>query len=333
MGLPQEVVDRIMDALQDDKKTLKACSLTCKAMFASTRHLIHQTLRVTSEISQRIFTPEEKKRYRQGDRRELEFRFLSFMGERGLLKYTRHLNIRIGFNVSPDVLEPHLRYFQSLDRIHTLIVRSYAAALWHNVHNTYFMQFYPTLTTLALYYPGHYRCALHFVLQFPNLENLTLKAPGDECWIGSVVPVPPVVTQRSPLRGHFRCAGLGSWDPKWTKEFAFDLPNGINFRSAEFRDVRREHGQQILDGCADSLEEFTVRTTGNGERSHHLIPSLRLRPKVLIHIFRLVRTGIPPIPGKQVTPIHRSPYPISRLRTGHSILPGMPSDHHFSRFL
>ena len=44
MGLPQEIVDHIMDMLQNDVIALKACSLTCKVMFVSARHLIHHTL-------------------------------------------------------------------------------------------------------------------------------------------------------------------------------------------------------------------------------------------------------------------------------------------------
>ena len=53
MGLPQEVGDRIVDMLQDDGSALRACSLTCKVMFTSTRHLIHQTpLRLEGDQSE-----------------------------------------------------------------------------------------------------------------------------------------------------------------------------------------------------------------------------------------------------------------------------------------
>ena len=279
MGLPQEIVDRIMDALQDDLKALKACSLTCKAMFASTRHLIHQTLRVTSEISQRIFTPEEKKRYRQGDRCELELRFLSFMGERDLLKYTRHLNISIGYEFCPYSLGPHFQYFRSLDRIHTLTIHSYYALTWRGVYNMYFTQFYPTLTTLALHSPiGHYRFLLRFALKFPNLENLALEYLHDETQALPGISVPPIVTRSPPLRGHLQFAGLSPMDPVWTREFAFDLPNGINFRSVEFRDIHWKHGQHVLDGCAGSLEELTVHNVRSGERES------------LLRLFRAAKT-------------------------------------------
>ena len=100
MGLPQELVGHIMDILQDDKRDLEACSLTCKAMFVSTRHLIHQTLHVTRETNVRILTRAEKRREPQ-DCHELALRLLSFMGERGLLRYARHLNICTGLTFCP----------------------------------------------------------------------------------------------------------------------------------------------------------------------------------------------------------------------------------------
>ena len=267
MGLPQEVVDCIVDMLQDDRKALEAFSLTCKAMFASTRHLIHQTLRISWKNNRKIFTPAEEKRYALGIHRGLELRFLSFMGERDLLKYARHLDIHLGLNVSPGALEPHLQYFQSMDKIHTLAIRSYDAFLWSDVYNTYFMQFHPTLTTLALYFPGGpYRYVLQFALQFPNLENLTLGSPQYETWIRPNVSVPPVVTRSPPLRGRLQFVGLRPTDPVWTREFAFDLPNGINFRSIEFRDLHWEHCQHVLDACAGSLEELAVHSIGTGKR-------------------------------------------------------------------
>ena len=148
MGLPQEVIERIIGILRDNRGALEACSLTCKAMFASTRHLIHQTLHLKEETNARILTPAEKRRVRKGCH-ELELRLLSFMGERDLLKYAKHADIRMDFMLSPDPLKPHLRHFRSLDRIHTLTIRLCSADVWRR---TYVTQFYPTLTTLALHF-------------------------------------------------------------------------------------------------------------------------------------------------------------------------------------
>lgn len=59
MGLPwQEAIDRITAILQDDRRGLEVFSLTCKAMFTSTRHLIRQTFDLTWENDwQRTLTP------------------------------------------------------------------------------------------------------------------------------------------------------------------------------------------------------------------------------------------------------------------------------------
>lgn len=287
MGLPQEVVERIMDMLRDDRRALKACSLTCKAMFASTRHLIHERLHITKEINRKMLTLADKKRYAQGENRELELRFLSFMGECDLLRYTRHLSIRMGYVFSPYILEPHLEHLRSLDRIHTLTIYSFDIIVWRDAYSPYFTQFHSTLTTLALHSPtGHYRYVLQFALQFPNLDNLTLENLRSETWVWPGISVPPTVSQSPPLRGHFRCADLNPMNPVWPREFAFGLPNGINFRSVEFLQVEWEQGQHILDGCASSLEEFSVTITGIGEKGSSPRPLYAVERKVLIRIPR-----------------------------------------------
>ena len=142
MGLPQELIDHITDMLHDDLSTLKACSLTCKSMFASTRRLIHQTLSLTDDNNKSVLTLKETYRYVWRDP-DVRLRLLSHMGERGLLQYARrvHYNSRLPF--IPSVLLPYLHHFQSLDQIHTLILTSYSPIPWLNHYKTYFFHFYP----------------------------------------------------------------------------------------------------------------------------------------------------------------------------------------------
>jgi hypothetical protein len=331
MGLPQEVIERIMDMLQDNRRALKACSLTCKAMFASSRRLIHQTLHLTWETNQKILTPAEKKRYAEENPRELRLRLLSFMGERDLLKYARHLNIHMEMRFSLRAPEPHLQHLQSFDRIHTLTIHRYYAYPWREGENPLFTHFYPTLTTLVLNCPisrSHH--VLQFALQFPNLQNLTLESLWEETWPSSV---PPVVGQSPPLRGHFRCAGLSSTHPVWPRKFALDLPNGINFSSVEFQNVCWEQGQQILDGCASSLEEFAIHIAEDGEK---MLPPPFAQPKlnVVIPISRSSRTGPTQIPGEHIPPLHHTPYPISQPIEAGIVIPVRESLYqHISRFL
>jgi len=264
MGLPQELVDHIMDILQDDLRALEACSLTCKAMFASTRHLIHQTLRLTRRNNQSVLTLEEKLSYLRWDYHDNELRFLSYMGERGFLQYTRKVHIRMGLIFTPDILIPHLDHFQSLDQVHSLTIETYDAIVWRNYHEPAFVHFYPTLTSLTLHDPKfHYRLLLQFALQFPNLENLCIERPTDIEWIRPDLTIPAIVNKSPPLRGHLRLTWV-SIAVQWPAEFAYELPKGINFRSVELQEVHWNQGQHILNGCAHTLENLTIELHNNG---------------------------------------------------------------------
>src|ERR1700753_3862742 len=121
MGLPQELVDHVMDMLYDNIPALKACSLTCKAMFASTRHLIHQKLNLSQRKARKTLTRGKKRHYEEGDR-DFEFRLISFMDERGLLQYVRRVHISTHYPLTPETLSPHLHYFQLLNQVHSLTI-------------------------------------------------------------------------------------------------------------------------------------------------------------------------------------------------------------------
>ena len=282
MGLPQELINHIMDILHDDFEALKACSLTCKAMFVSVRPLIHRTAYLDPPIAESVLTQEERgKRPHQGRQEQqrpignsrAELRFMAYMDDRGgLLQYARELHIRTrDFGFTPDSLLPYLHKFQSLDRVHTLSILHYKAFTWGAHFRTYFFHFYPTLTTLALRYPfGRYRLLLQFALQFPNLENLCLEWPlrGQQ---GPTLPV--VVDQPPPLRGHLRLVG----DDAVTHclaELTHELPNGLNFRSIELGDFFGDPGQDIFSMCANTLECVTIRPQFLFGTYQHPLPQL-----------------------------------------------------------
>ena len=248
MGLPRELVDYIMDMLHDDFPTLKACSLTCKAMFASTRRLIHQTLLLTRGNNQRVLT-----------RKECD-----------LLKYTRLVHVRDPGIFTPETLQlPHLHYFHSLNRVHTLTVEHYDAASWEKHYAPCLSHLYPTLTSLALSCRphGHYRAICQFILQFPNLENVSLERLQNE--VESESSVPTTVDRFPPLRGHLRLAFLSSSD-QWLMNFARDFRTRINFRSVELEtSVLGDHTRRILKACAHTLQFLTIATPGTG--THRLL--------------------------------------------------------------
>jgi hypothetical protein len=254
-----------MDILRDDLSTLKACSLTCKSMFASTRRLIHQTLSLTDHNNLSVLTFKERCRYSWEDP-DVRLRLVPLMGERGLLQYVRrvHYNSRCSF--IPSVLLPHLHHFQSLDQVHTLILRSYYSSVaWQNHYKTYFVHFYPTLTSLTLRNPyGPYSFLLQFALQFPNLENLCIEQPrGLE--LGGLMTPATSVDQSPHLRRLLRLAGddtrilVGN-------EFDRGLPSQMSFRSVELEGFFGRRAQYTLNACARTLEEITIIPRPNGTR-------------------------------------------------------------------
>ena len=272
MGLPQELVDYIVDMLHDNIPALKACSLTCKAMFASTRHLIHRTLQLTPDNTLSVLTPEEKRHYERGNR-DVELRLLSFMGERDLLQYARRVHICTPNPFTPDILLPHLHYFQSLNRVHTLTIDHFCADEWVDYHATCFGHFYPTLTSLTLSHSIGHKRLLHFVLQFPNLENLSIEQPEFD-WRGFESRLAEAATPglSPPLRGCLRLVGQGPSVHLSTDLFG-EPPKGFNFRSVELEDFPRDLAQHALSACAQTLEDLTIMAYTYGVPRLSFLPS------------------------------------------------------------
>ena len=262
IGLPQELVDCVTELLSDDLPALKACSLTCKALFASTRHLIHETLRLNIRNNQSVLSREEKLRYLRWNCRDTELRFLTYAGEHGLLRYARRVHICMPYYFTPDLLLPHLHHFQSLNNVHALTIEHCLTVTWSDSYKTSFLHFYPTLTSLTLHYPsGDYRFLLQFVLQFPNLENLALE------WLEELVRQdfadPVIIHQTPPLRGHFRLAGVRGED-HWPMDFSNDLRHRIFFRSVELEDCLGDKAQYVLNACAHTIEHLILVPRGIG---------------------------------------------------------------------
>lgn len=115
--LPQELIDHIVLMLGDDLKSLKACSLTCEAMFFSARRIIHRKIRLTSDKNWELLTVPERQRYIHGERQEFAVRVLSEFAAWGLLPYAHHLSININKNFTPANLLPFNHHFQCFDRV------------------------------------------------------------------------------------------------------------------------------------------------------------------------------------------------------------------------
>ncbi|KAF9649439.1 hypothetical protein BDM02DRAFT_1855413 [Thelephora ganbajun] len=191
------------------------------------------------------------------------------MAEHDLFKYARRLNVRMGSVFYPHVLlEPHLQHFQSPDRIHTFTIHSYQALLWCDVYNAYFTQFHPILATLVLSFSTSYCRYVLYNSLTPRirLSSLCVTRPG----FGLGYQYPPSLVSLPPT--HMDTFNVLVLARRVPCKPAFSPPNGINFRSVEFRDVYWEPGQRILDVCVSSLEGFIVRINGKGEKEPRSLP-------------------------------------------------------------
>ena len=261
MGLPQELIEYIMDILQDDVVALKACSLACKSMYASTRHLIHQTLYLTEKSTQRVKAVESIPLLRRRDKVREPAKYWDLLASTGVLKYTRHVYIDIRNTIA---LTPHLEHLNTFDRVHMITIHSTDIRFFIPLPLPPSSPLYTTLSTLSIHFPRNpHVCLPAFIAQFPSLENLTL-----ELIHGREEPYHPHAypSHSPPLRGHLRCSGISQQDYLFSRTLSCDLPDGINFRSVEFSGVHRKRCQQLLRACKDNLEEFIVTIRGNGMR-------------------------------------------------------------------
>jgi hypothetical protein len=193
--------------------------------------------------------------------RNVELRFLSLVDERGLFKYTQRVHIYTQDHFTPEILLPHFHHFQSLNHVHTLTIDNFRTDEWVDYHTTCFAHFYPTLTSLALSHSCNCRGLLNFALRFPNLENLSLEwlefSRGDELQLIAPATSPD---RSSPLRGCLRLVSNQDSvliDSTWEEAFR-KPPKGLNFRSVELEDIPSGRAQEVLNACAQTIEDLTI---------------------------------------------------------------------------
>ena len=246
---PQGLVDRVVDFVHDHQ-TLRACSLTCKALLYSTRRFIHSKLYMTPR-ARKFFPQERTLSHMIWNRNSAPLYFLSYMHKRGLLQYVQRVYICLPRTFTPENLLPHLHHFQTLNRVHTLTIKHYDAFRWAKHYRACFAHFYPTLTSLSLWYPsGHFPSLFQFALQFPNLEYLSMCLKNEE-------RIPTIHGQSPPPDQHFRLSCVYPVE-QCPADLSNEQQNKMTFRSVELERPSRSHARQILDACADTLENLTI---------------------------------------------------------------------------
>ena len=261
MDLPQEVVDHIVLMLRNDLQSLKACSLTCKAMFISTRCVIHWKICLTWEKNWELLTVPERQRYIRGERQDIAIRVLSSIAAHGLLQYARHLFININKNFTPANLLPYNHHFQRFDRIQELNIYRLDTPGFLERFDTYFANFVPTLRSLHLDTPaGDTRDTLDFICRFPHLEDLSLKVSSEDSsqdWRVWKSESLPVVKSVPPFRGRLMLRGITEWRVYLLQQL-ISLPGRRRFRFIDFRACSAEVEQPIIDACSSTLESVST---------------------------------------------------------------------------
>jgi hypothetical protein len=259
--LPQEIVDRIIFMLGNDLESLKACSLTCKAMFISTRRFIHRRIRLTSEKNWELLTLREKQRYIRGDRHGIAVKVLSGIAAHGLLPYGRQLSINIYKNFTPDNLQPFNDHFQRFDRIQELSIYWLHTPDFLEQFDTFFANFVPTLRSLHLDTPtGNTRDILDFICRFPNLDDLTFRVSSQDShdwriWRSALLPA---VKEMPPFRGKLKLHCVGEWRSPMLQQL-ISLPGKRRFRFIDFRGCPFKTVEQpVVDACSGSIETLSI---------------------------------------------------------------------------
>ena len=260
MGLPRDIIEDIVYFHRKDTRTLKACSLTCRALFSAVRGLIHGRVRLSKwrnyppcKLVDRI-AAKVLRGTSATDCHEAHRRYLSTTGKYGLLGYTRDFYIDIGQGFPPETLEAYLPHFRYLTQVHTLrISGGFDVARFLPNFERYFSQFVPTLRSLHLpYVMGGVHEVLEFICKFPHLDNLSFSPSASH-----YVEVPPRVSvdDSPPLRGKLVLRGWASIPAR----FLLKIPGGLHFRLVNLGGVDKAELDEILFACSSNLEVFCFR--------------------------------------------------------------------------
>ena len=269
MDLPQEIVDHVMFVLRHDLKSLKACSLTCKALFVSARPFIHRKICLTSELNWEMLTLREKQRYIRGEREGLAVKTLSGVAAHGLLRFGRRLSIRINQNFTPTNLQPFNDHFQRFDRIQELTIYSLHTKCFLEQFDTFFANFIPTLRSLHLDSPsGDDQDILNFICRFPHLDDLTIRMTSEQSappgTLGSVSP--SIAKKIPPFRGRLKFDGSYGGHCSMLRQL-ISLPGKRRFRFVDFRGCSAEVEQPAINALSGTIETLSL-TWRNYHREH-----------------------------------------------------------------
>ena len=248
-------MDEILEYLEGDRRTLRACSLTCKALFRSARRVIHRRLYVAGPG--KVTTVDEREPLRYGSANRSHLHTFSMAAQCGLVHYTQELTIKVGEAFTPGNLRPYLSQFQTFARLTSLTLHHFNPTPFLPVFEQYFGHLAQQMRSLKFIHPsGPQDNMMYFICQFPNLDDLGLSPfpshnldPSKEHSMSSI--------QSSPtLRGALRIAITNGWSTN-PLECLARLPSGLRFRSIEFLHCAGINPDVIIRECASTLQFLT----------------------------------------------------------------------------
>ena len=237
----------ITDHIFYDRRTLQACSLTCRSWYIAALPHLHHTLKIFINHFNLSGWHAPIQR----------------MDEFGLCPLIRKLYIYIPLKVpwmfyrpitlSPDLFNDNILFhFSALTNIRELAIQYMDVSSFFPTVRQYFTHFLPTVRSLTLNCPsGSSRQIVFFVGLFPHLEDLKLT----NVLVYPRVSEDPTLVPPStpPLRGRLTLIHLVR--PEILKDI-ITLFGGIRFR---YMDLYYVYGMQlILDAAAETLETLRL---------------------------------------------------------------------------
>lgn len=264
-------MDTILTYLEDDFASLASCSLSCKALFCSTRPFIHRTFCLSTGCS--------IDRHRSSPLNRAQFDNLRLAGQAQVLRYATRLIIRLGDDFAPENLRPHLRYFRDMQGVTSLEIYLLDATGFLPTFEECFGHITPTLRSLVLSGArDSIQAIFHFISRFPLLQDLDLVQFSLTRHKPAQPYTPPEIKIPPPLNGALRFRG--TYPSLEFIQSLINVPGGIHFRSVEMGDARRVPLQTVIDACSNTLESITF-WTGYRERprfhiASHIVFTLRI---------------------------------------------------------
>ena len=257
-SLPDDIICEIFSLL--DVGALKSCSLTGKALSCSAKQFLHRKLHLIHRSGMPT-KPRVPGRWNQ-------LEGLPTLGERGLLRHTRHLSIILPYvPLFAHDLDPYIQHLHTLTNLMSFKARDLDTPSFIPKMEEYFGAFSGNLQSLKLKSPaGDHEQILYFVCQFPNLRDLKITRfrpylnPTHNGGHHFNIKTSPH------LNGTLQYVGLES-DPMGAHPFLSDLvtlPSGLKFRAIKLSGCTRDDLQLLVDACASTLEcvEFTAGGLG-----------------------------------------------------------------------